>query len=147
MYASPFAPSRTGRTTDAPHARLYSRVAVETSVSDASPHKLVAMLFDGYFESIARAKAALAARQIEVKCREISRAARIVDEGLKASLDLTGGGALAADLSDLYSYISLRLTQANLKNDAAALDECTSLMQPLREAWASIAPQGDHPRT
>jgi flagellar secretion chaperone FliS len=146
MYTSPFAPSRNGRTADAPQARLYSRVAIETGVADASPHKLVTMLFDGYFESIARAKAALAAGQIERKCREIGRAVRIVDEGLKASLDLTAGGALAADLADLYAYVTLRLTQANLKNDAATLDECLALMQPLREAWASIAPRVDTAR-
>jgi flagellar protein FliS len=137
MYAShPFAAR------SAPSAQMYSRVGVETGVSDASPHKLVAMLFDGFSESIVRAKAALAAGNIELKGAEIGRAVRIVEEGLKASLDL-GAGALAADLADLYAYITLRLTQANLKNDGAALDECRRLMQPLHEAWTSIAPQAD----
>ena len=131
--ASPF-----GR---APQAQMYSRVGVETGVQDASPHKLVAMLFDGYFESIARAGAALAAGDIEHKGREIGRAVRIVEEGLKASLDLHAGGALAGDLAALYAYVTQRLTQANLKNDAAALDECRALMKPLHEAWQSIAPQ------
>jgi flagellar secretion chaperone FliS len=138
-----YAPHRTtasafGR---APQAQMYSRVGVETGVQDASPHKLVAMLFDGYFESIARAGAALAAGDIEQKGREIGRAVRIVEEGLKASLDLRAGGALAGDLAALYAYVTQRLTQANLKNDAAALDECRALMKPLHEAWQSIAPQ------
>lgn len=141
MYAPHFSAARTpGR---APHASLYSRVGVETGVADASPHKLVAMLFDGYFESIVRAQAALAAGHIELKGREIGRAVRIVEEGLKASLDLAAGGTLAADLADLYAWVTLRLTQANLKNDAAALDECRRLMQPLHEAWSAIAPQAD----
>ncbi len=122
-------------------ARLYSKVGVETSLVDASPHRLVMMLFDGFFESIAHAQAAIAAAQIEAKGRAIGRAARIVEEGLKAALDLKAGGTLAADLAQLYAYIGMRLTQANLKNDMAALDECKALMQPLREAWASIAPQ------
>jgi flagellar secretion chaperone FliS len=126
-----------------PQAAMYSRVGVETGVADASPHKLVAMLFDGFFESIARAKAALASAQTEAKCREIGRAARIVEEGLKASLDLRAGGALAADLADLYAYITMRLTQANLRNDAAALDECRALMLPLQQAWTSIAARAD----
>jgi flagellar secretion chaperone FliS len=126
-----------------PQAQMYSRVGVETGVQGASPHKLVAMLFDGYFESLMRAKAAMAARNTELKGREIGRAVRIVEEGLKASLDLSAGGALAADLSDLYAYVTLRLTQANLKNDAAALDECRELMKPLHDAWQSIAPQVD----
>jgi len=103
----------------------------------------VAMLFAGFVDAIALAKGALQNNQVDVKCKAIVRAARIVDEGLKASLDLTGGGELAADLSDLYAYITLRLTQANLRNDALALDECLALMQPLRQAWASIAPPVD----
>jgi Flagellin-specific chaperone FliS len=34
----------------------------------------------------------------------------------------------------------LRLTQANLHNDAAALDECHALLEPVRSAWAAIGP-------
>lgn len=145
MHASVPAPSPFGRSAG-PRAQLYSNVGVETSVVDASPHKLVALLFDGFFESIGQARAAIAAGHTETKGRAIGRAARIVEEGLKAGLDLRAGGTLAADLAELYAYVALRLTQANLKNDAAALDECQSLMQPLREAWGSIAPQVDGPR-
>ena len=132
--------------TSAPRAQMYSNVGVETSVVDASPHKLVALLFDGFFDAIGQARAALAAHQSEAKGQAIGRAARIVDEGLKASLDLKAGGALAADLADLYAYVAMRLTHANLKNDTSALDECQALMQPLREAWSSIAPQVDRAR-
>ncbi len=140
-----YAPHRTTASINgfSPHAQMYSRVGVETGVEAASPHKLVTMLFDGYFESIARAGAALAAGQTELKGSEIGRAVRIVEEGLKASLNLSAGGALAADLSELYAYVTLRLTQANLRNDAALLDECRELMKPLHEAWQSIAAQVD----
>ena len=143
MQASPFTSVASRRA--APNAQMYSRVGVETGVQGASPHKLVAMLFDGYFEALMRAKAAMAAGQTELKGREIGRAVRIVDEGLKASLNLSAGGALAADLSELYAYVTLRLTQANLKNDAAALDECRALVKPLHDAWQSIASQVDGP--
>jgi flagellar secretion chaperone FliS len=139
MQASPFTSAATRRA--APHAQMYSRVGVETGVQGASPHKLVTMLFDGYFESLMRAKAAMAAGQIDVKGQEIGRAVRIVEEGLKASLDLRAGGSLAADLSELYAYVTRRLTHANLKNDAAALDECHALVKPLHDAWQAIAPQ------
>jgi flagellar secretion chaperone FliS len=139
MQASPFANAAHRRSV--PHAQMYSRVGVETGVQGASPHKLVAMLFEGYFESLMRAKAALAAGNTELKGREIGRAVRIVEEGLKASLNLGAGGALASDLSELYAYVTLRLTQANLKNDDAALDECRALMKPLHDAWTSIAVQ------
>ena len=120
-------------------AGAYRQVGVSTGVAAASPHQLVLMLFDGFDEALAQALGALHGGAIEHKCRAIGRAARIVDEGLRASLDLAGGGKLAADLRDRYGYISLRLVRANLENDAAGIEECRRLMQPLREAWASIA--------
>lgn len=121
-------------------AGAYRQVGVVTGVGKASPHQLVLMLFDGFDEALAQALGALRDGPVETKCRAIGRAARIVDEGLKASLDLQRGGRLAANLHELYAYVSLRLLQANLQNDAAALDECRLLMQPVREAWASIDP-------
>ena len=139
MYAAPLSASPFGSAMS--RAQVYNRVGVETGVLDASPHKLVAMLFDGFFDALAHAKGALSAGNVEAKGRAIGRAVRIVDEGLKAGLDLSAGGSLAGDLSELYAYVSRRLTEANLRNDAAALDECAQLMQPLREAWQSIAPQ------
>jgi flagellar protein FliS len=51
------------------------------------------------------------------KGRAIGRAVRIVDEGLRAGLNLEAGGRLASDLHELYGYLNLRLTQANLRND------------------------------
>ncbi len=121
-------------------AGAYRQVGVVTGVGAASPHQLVLMLFDGFDDALAQAIGALRDGPIETKCRAIGRAARIVDEGLKASLDMDGGGTLAADLRDLYAYVSLRLLQANLNNDGALLDECRRLMRPIRDAWASIAP-------
>ena len=120
---------------------LYSQVGVETRVSGADPHQLVAMLFDGFQEAVAQARGALRNGDLAAKGMAIGRAVRILDEGLRAGLDLRAGGTLARDLDDLYRYLGLRLTVANLRNDEAALDECRRLMQPLREAWASIADQ------
>jgi flagellar secretion chaperone FliS len=124
------------------NAHAYRRVGVETGVDAASPHQLVTMLFEGFGDALAQARAALQRKDIEAKCKAITRAARIVDEGLKASLDLRGGGKLAEDLRALYVYVAMRLTQANLNNDAAALDECQALLEPVRSAWAAIAPAG-----
>jgi len=142
MYAaaaSPFA-------TRAPQgmSNAYRSVGLETGVEAASPHRLVAMLFDGLIDSIDQARGAMQAGQIEAKGRAIGRAVRIVEEGLKGGLS-AGGGTLAADLGELYAYVVQRLTFANLRNDPAALDECRRLIDPLREAWASIAPQVDAP--
>lgn len=119
-------------------AAAYRSMAVETGLAGASAHRLVEMLYDGFMESVTMARGAMREGRIEAKGRAIGRAARIVEEGLKAGLNLGQGGQLAADLEGLYRYIGMRLTQANLKNDEAALDECARLMQPLADAWKEI---------
>lgn len=116
----------------------YRQVGVETSVESASPHKLIALLFDGYLDALTQARGAMRQGQIELKGRAIGRAARIVEEGLKSSLNVNEGGQLAQDLQALYDYLTLRLTQANLRNDEALLDECVRLVEPLRDAWRDI---------
>lgn len=135
-----FAPAAMSLNASHANAHAYRRVGVETGVDAATPHQLVTMLFDGFGDAIAQAHAALRRHDIEAKCKAITRAVRIVDEGLKASLDVRGGGKLGEDLLALYGYVALRLTQANLNNDAAALEECQSLLEPVRSAWAAIGP-------
>lgn len=140
MYAtSAFASSGAAR-----HCGMYQQVSIDSQVhGNASPHQLVAMLFDGLFESLAKARGAMRAGDPQAKGQAIVRAVRIVDEGLRAALDLRNGGTLARDLHALYAYVTARLTQANLKNDERALDECAALMTPLREAWEAIRPAAD----
>lgn len=119
----------------------YSNIHVETGVEGADPHQLVTMLLDGALTAIASAVVALERGDIAGKCKAVSKAAAIIDEGLRGTLDMKGGGEVAATLQDLYSCTLLRLTTANLKNDAAMLRECSQLLMPLREAWTSIRPQ------
>jgi len=142
MFSAPHASSN-------PRARqfagAYHQVGVQTMVAGASPHGLVALLFDGFLAAVHRAKGALRSGDVAGKGQAISHAVRIIDEGLKAALDLKAGGKLAADLSDLYAYICMRLTQANLRSDEAALDECVALVMPLREAWQAIGERVNTP--
>lgn len=137
MFANTFS-SRPSR--GALPSNLYQQVGLETQLSGATPHALVAMLFDGWMEAVAQARGAIRNRDLVQKGQAIGRAVRIIDEGLRAGLDLRAGGTLARDLHDLYGYLTMRLTVANLRNDEAALDECQRLMRPLQEAWAAISP-------
>ncbi len=139
MFASTY-PTRSNPR--ALHGGLYAQVGVETRVCGATPHQLVALLFDGFIEAVAQARGALRAGRLADKGLAIGRAVRIVEEGLRAGLDHQAGGTLASDLDDLYSYLCMRLTLANVRNDEDMLAECQHLVQPLREAWASIGPGG-----
>jgi flagellar protein FliS len=110
-------------------------------VQGAESHQLVSMLLDGALTAIANAVSALERGDIPAKCKPVSKAAAIIDEGQRGALDMQPGGQVAATLQDLYSCVLLRLTRANLQNDAAMLRECSQLLAPMRDAWNSIKPQ------
>ena len=123
-------------------ASAYKRVAVETSVQGADPHTLVALLYDALLQSITLARSALERGDLATKGQALGKAVRILDEGLKAGLNQAEGGELAANLHLLYTYSTLRLTQANLSNDSKALEEVTQLIEPLAQSWKLIRGPG-----
>ena len=133
MYSppSPFA------TSSSRASAMYSKIGLETMVFNASPHRLVAMLFDGVFESMSQAIIGIQTRNNELKSRNLIRCVRILDEGLKSALNMDAG-SLSKDLNDLYAYLCMRLTYANLHSDVDAIMECRNLLQPVKDAWLSI---------
>ena len=137
MYATMTYSSPTSFGTQSANS-MYRQIGIETGVSGATPHKLVMMLLDGALEAINRAKGAIANGDIDGKGRAIRKAVAIVDEGLKSCLNLAEGGELARNLNDLYAFVTTRLTYANLHSSTEALDECVTLLTPVREAWIAI---------
>lgn len=119
-------------------ANTYKAVGLETSVSGASPHQLVSLLFDALQQSLAAAKGAILSGDFPAKGRSISRVVRILEEGLKAGLDVERGGDLAANLLSLYDYCILKTTEANLRNDATMIDEVIRLVRPISDGWNQI---------
>lgn len=120
-------------------AKAYGEVAVQSGVSEASPHKLVQMLFDGLIQSINGARGALARGEISEKGRLIGKCVRILEEGLKAGLNQENGGELAANLLSIYDFCIIELTKANLHNDSEALDMVLKTIEPVASAWHEIA--------
>lgn len=125
-------------------ANAYARVGVETLAMSASPHQLIAMLFDGAKTAIGMARHHMATGETVAKGNAITKAMNIVENGLKASLDAkaagTEGTSLVSNLSALYDYVVRRLMYANLHNDAAVLDEVDALLDSLASAWREIEP-------
>jgi flagellar protein FliS len=98
---------------------------------------LITLLFKGARAAIAQAKLHLQQHRIAERGQAISKAIRIVEEGLKGGLNLEAGGELAANLDQLYDFISRTLLTANLNADAAQLDVADQLLANLQEAWQS----------
>ncbi len=119
-------------------ASAYRQVGVQSIVDGASPHMLIQMLFDGLMQSLNAARGALQRGEIEEKGRQLGKAGRIIEEGLKAGLDAVHGGELAENLSALYDYCSRRLMLANVRNDTALIEEVVGLLTPVAQSWSQI---------
>ena len=123
--------------TNRQYAEHYRKVGVTTRVNDADPHKLVALLLGGACERIRLAVACLAQNDQARKGKAIGEACAIVGH-LSGSLDHEAGGEIADNLAALYDYVSRRLTEGNLHNDAGALQECLHLLGEIEGAWNAI---------
>jgi flagellar protein FliS len=119
-------------------ANAYRKVAAETSIPDADPHRLVELLYDGLLSAVGAARSALGRGDIRAKCEHIGSAVRIIDEGLTSGLNLKAGGEIAENLKRLYDYCNMRLTTANARNDDAILGEVIAIITPLALAWKQI---------
>ncbi|MEM1143877.1 MAG: flagellar export chaperone FliS [Pseudomonadota bacterium] len=115
----------------------YKNVNTQSGVTDASPHQLIAMLFSGALDRIASAKGAMARGDTGVQGTQIGKAISIID-GLRASLDTTRGGSVAANLKDLYDYMERRLLEGGARADSDALDEVTRLLREIKSGWDDI---------
>lgn len=119
-------------------ANSYRTVGLETSVMGANPHQLVSLLFEALQQSLVASRGAILSGDIPAKGRSISRAVRILEEGLKAGLDAERGGELATNLRRLYDFCIIRMTEANLRNDVAIVDEVIRLIHPVADGWTQI---------
>jgi len=120
-------------------AQQYGTVGTEAAVAEADPHRLIQLLLEGALVRIAAARDHLQRGELARKGECIGQAMSIID-GLRASLNVEEGGEIARNLDNLYEYMSHRLLEANLKNDAARLEEVIRLLGDIKGAWVSIAP-------
>lgn len=119
-------------------AKAYQQVGVHSVVDGASPHTLIQLLFDALDASLNAAKGAMQRGEIEEKGRQIGKAVRILEEGLKASLDMQQGGEVAQNLASLYDYSITQITLANLRNDVTLLEAAQSVIAPVAQGWREM---------
>lgn len=120
-------------------ASAYQQVGLETATANATPHKLIEMLFDGFQDAVARARGAMQARQIEARAAPSKTCRDIVEEGLKAGLNLADGGKLAAGLDALYAYVGMRLTFADLHKRRGGAGRMRAYRQTGAQRWTRSA--------
>jgi flagellar protein FliS len=117
--------------------QAYQRVNTQTSITDADPHKLIQLLYNGALERINMAKAKIQQKDYGAKAQLINKAIEIVG-GLRSFLDFEKGGELALRLESLYDYMERTMLEASAKNDIAKLDEVANLLRSVKEGWDGI---------
>lgn len=118
--------------------RQYQSASIVGAAADATPWKLVEMLYAGAVDRLAMARGSLQRGDIAAKLQQIGATIAIVDH-LRLCVDRAAGGELAARLDALYDYMVRRLLKANVDNDVVALDEVTDLLRTLKSAWDGMA--------
>jgi len=121
--------------------KQYQSVNTNAQLVDATPHRLIQMLMEGGLTRLAQAKGAMERNDVALKGLLIGKAIDIVG-GLRQGLNLEVGGEVAANLNNLYIYMSTRLLEANRKNDPAILDEIAGLLREIKSGWDGISQQG-----
>jgi flagellar secretion chaperone FliS len=121
---------------------LQIRVSVPNTVRPArkvgpAAWGLTGMLLEGVRERVAAARVHLQAGN-ESETQAIVQSALMLLNELRRDLELLNGGAVAANLDDLYDYMGRRLRAADLQNGMAALDEVSHLLEALHSAWVFL---------
>lgn len=118
----------------------YQKVAAHGGVAAADPHGLVLMLLDGALQRLSEARGCIERGKMVEKSQLLHRVVQIIGE-LRGSLDLSAGGQIANNLSELYDYMSRRLLKASVENSVPLLDEVSKLLREIRSAWSAIPPE------
>jgi flagellar secretion chaperone FliS len=129
-------------------AAQYRAVRSHGLVADASPTRLVQIMFEHIVLNLATAQGCMGRIQnnlplddVIAKGTAIGKAVRLIGQ-LYATLDMEKGGKIAENLALLYDYMLRRLTLANAVNDAGIVVEVSGLVNTIKIGWDKIVADG-----
>lgn len=119
---------------------------VQTRNETASRERLMALLFEAAGRHIRLGAEALEAGHRRDAVASLTRASDIVAQ-LEASLDPSRAPELCENLSQVYAFVSVRLTQAAVAKDVEAAREAERVFRPVMEAFLEIVQPAAEPGT
>jgi flagellar secretion chaperone FliS len=129
-------------------AAQYHAVRSHGQVADASPARLVQIMFEHILSNLATAQGCMGRiknnvplNEVVIKCKAMGKAVRLIGQ-LDATLDMEKGAQISANLHNLYLYMLGRLTTANAENDAQIVAEISNLVRTIKAGWDSIVKDG-----
>lgn len=122
-----------------PNINQYQKVNLESKVETANPVELIVMLYDGAILACNSALPFIQQDNYERRSHFIYKAIRIIQSGLRMSLDHSVNGDFSVNLDALYIYMTNQLVKANIEVDEAPVQEVVKLLKELRTAWQQIS--------
>ena len=124
-------------------AKAYQQVGAQGRVEDASPHKLIQMMFEAAIEAMNVSKAAIGEGNVLLKVAKINKAFDIV-ESLRGCLNMEQGGEVAENLDQLYEHTLFQIMQVNATNNPELCDHVTHILTQLLDTWNQIPAEQHH---
>lgn len=125
-------------------AAQYRSVSNHGLVADASPARLVQIMYEEVLTQLAIAQGCmerirdnLPLYDVVAKGKAMGKAIRLINQ-LNVTLDMERGGEVAANLRSLYVYMLARLTLANASNDGTIVAEAIALVRKIKSGWDGI---------
>jgi flagellar secretion chaperone FliS len=129
-------------------AAQYRAVSSHGLVAEASPARLVQIMFEQILSQLAIANACmeriknnLPLNEVIAKGKSMGKAIRLINQ-LNNTLDMERGQQVAGNLRALYVYMLARLTMANVTNDTGVVAEVTALIKKIKGGWDQIVADG-----
>lgn len=104
-------------------------------VMTASPAELVLMLYEGAIKFCNLALDGIAQKDIPKAHKNIMKAERIIEE---FQITLDHKYPVAEDFENVYSYLMMRLREANVKKDCEILAEVLGHLRTMRDTWKEV---------
>lgn len=104
-------------------------------IMTASPAELTLMLYEGAIKFCNIAEMAIEQKDIPKAHQNIVKVEKIIDY-LRQTLDMKY--AVAQDFDNIYSYLSKRLVEANIKKDKEILEEVNMHLRSVRDNWKEV---------
>jgi flagellar protein FliS len=125
-------------------AAQYRAVRSHGLVADASPTRLVQIMFEQILAHLATARGAMGritdnrpVNEVVAKGNAIAKSLGLIAQ-LNGTLNMEGGGQVAVNLRALYEYMMNRLTLANATNDQNVVAEVAGLISMIKSGWDQI---------
>lgn len=116
-------------------SKAYAQQYNNSKILTASPAELTLMLYEGAIKFCNIAIVAVEHRDLEKANVNIQKVGNIIDY-FRQTLDMSY--PVAQDFERVYSYLSQRVLEANMKKDKEILEEVNMHLRSMHETWKEV---------